>query len=132
MPTLLLAPPGIYRPPTATPTATPTLSAAGGVGQVTLTFTVAPTGQTVSIFRGVSAGAESATPIVTGLTTTTFTNPERVAGTYYYQAAYVNADGTAGPRSAEASGTATAQAGTAYTQADPGAATYTFTADDAA
>jgi len=124
--------PSPSRPPAPVPTTTPALSAAGGVGLVTLTFTAAPTGQTVSIFRGVSAGAESATPIVTGLTTTTFTNPERVAGTYYYQAAYVNADGTAGPRSAEASGTATAQAGTAYTQADPGAATYTFTADNAA
>ncbi|HEV8067501.1 MAG TPA: fibronectin type III domain-containing protein [Planctomycetaceae bacterium] len=76
------------------------LTATGGSGQVALAWT-APTGatnMTYNVYRGTSAGAEGATPIATGLTTTSFTNTSVTAGTtYYYEVTSVDPQSLATP-----------------------------------
>jgi hypothetical protein len=60
---------------------------------------------TYNVYRGTSPGGESTTPIVTGLTSTSYldNNPSLVGGrTYYYKVAAVNTAGR-GPYSNEAS-----------------------------
>jgi len=60
-----------------------------------------------NVFRGEAAGGESATPLVTGVTGTSYADKSVSAGTaYYYEVAAVNAAGQ-GPSSNEASATAT-------------------------
>jgi hypothetical protein len=57
------------------------------------------------VYRGTSPGAESATPIATGITSTSYTNGGLTnKKTYYYKVAAVNAAGP-GPLSNEASAT---------------------------
>src|SRR6478672_6922309 len=92
------------------PTAPQSLAAVAGDGSVNLSW-AAPTsdgGSPVtgySIYRGTSAGGESATPIATNVKTTTYADTGRVNGTrYFYTVAAVNAVGTS-PQSNEASAT---------------------------
>jgi len=63
------------------------LTATAGDATVTLSWT-APTGTTgtitYNVFRGTSAGAESTTPIVTGLSGLSYTNTGLTNGTTYY------------------------------------------------
>ena len=62
------------------------------------------------IYRGTSPGAESSTPLTTGVTTTSFTDSTATNGTtYYYKVTAVNSAGQS-PRSGEASATPQATA----------------------
>ncbi len=100
------------------------LATKAGPDQITLTWT-APTGATsYNIYRGLSSGAEGATPIATGVTATSFTNSCLANNTtYFYEVTAVDLGGESA-KSAEASsadlpihlgvtGPATATAGTA-------------------
>ena len=49
-----------------------------------LAWTESTTGTTFNVYRGIAAGAESATPLVTGLTTTTYLDTNGTAGTVYF------------------------------------------------
>ncbi len=58
-----------------------------------------------NVYRGTSAGGESATPVATNVTATNFTDTSLTNGTtYYYRVAAVNSAGTS-PQSNEASAT---------------------------
>jgi fibronectin type 3 domain-containing protein len=92
------------------PSAPQSLAATAGSGSVSLTW-AAPTsngGAAITgynVYRGTSAGGESATPVATNVATTSFTDSGLVNGTaYYYTVAAVNSAGTS-PRSNEASAT---------------------------
>ncbi|MGO8670043.1 MAG: malectin domain-containing carbohydrate-binding protein [Capsulimonadaceae bacterium] len=62
---------------------------------VTLTWTVSTGATGYNLYRGTSAGGESATAIATGVTTTTYTNSGLTNGTaYYFKVAAVNTAGT--------------------------------------
>jgi fibronectin type 3 domain-containing protein len=94
------------------PTAPQSLAATAGSGSVSLTW-AAPTSDGgagitgYDVYRGTSAGAESATPVGTGVTGTSFTDTGLANGaTYYYTVAAVNAVGFS-PQSNEAFATPT-------------------------
>jgi len=81
------------------PTPPSGLKATAGNGQVSLSWSpssgTAPI--TYSVYRGTASGNESATPIVTGLTGTSYVDPGLVNGTtYYYKVSASNAGGTSG------------------------------------
>jgi fibronectin type 3 domain-containing protein len=81
------------------------LTATPAEGQVTLTWAEATVPTTFNVYRGTSPGGEGATPIATGVTTTSFTDTGLTDGTtYYYQVAAVNT-GVASAHSSEASAT---------------------------
>ena len=100
--------------PATVPSAPQGLTATGGNGTVKLSWSAPASngGAAVNgydVYRGTSAGGESATPIVTNVTGTSFTDTGLTNGTtYYYTVAAVNAVGVS-PQSGEAS--ATPQAG---------------------
>jgi len=85
-------------PAAPVPPATPTnLTATPGNTQIVLSWTASGGSASYNIYRGVTAGGESPTPISTGITTTSFTDPGLTNGTtYYYKVAAVNASGTSG------------------------------------
>ncbi|WP_460629671.1 fibronectin type III domain-containing protein, partial [Intrasporangium mesophilum] len=95
--------------PTA-PAAPSGLTAVGGNASVALTWTAPPSngGSPIigySVYRGVTPGGESPTPIATNVTGSTFTDTGEVNGNaYYYKVAATNAVGTS-PQSNEASAT---------------------------
>jgi fibronectin type 3 domain-containing protein len=76
------------------------LAATASAGQVGLIWT-APLGateMTYNVYRGTSAGGEAATPLVTGLTTTSFTDTSVTVGpTYYYEVTSVDPESLATP-----------------------------------
>src|SRR5260370_14635615 len=92
------------------PTAPQSLAATAGSGSVSLSWAApasnggaAITGY--NVYRGTSAGGESATPVATNVTATNFTDTSLTNGTtYYYRVAAVNSAGTP-PQSNEASAT---------------------------
>ena len=94
---------------TSTVPAPPTgLAATAGNAQAALHWTASTGATTYNVYRGTALGGESATPIATGLTTTSYTNTGLTNGTaYYYKVAAVNASGTSG-YSNEASATPSA------------------------
>ena len=74
------------------------LIATAGNGQISLSWTAATRATSYSVYRGTSSGAESTTPIYTGVTTTTKVNTGLTNGTtYFYTVVAVNAGGTSGP-----------------------------------
>jgi fibronectin type 3 domain-containing protein len=79
------------------------LAAVPAAGQVTLSW-IAPFGaQTFNIYRGTTAGGESATPLATGVTGTSFLDSSVTNGAqYYYQVTAVDTGGESA-RSAESS-----------------------------
>jgi fibronectin type 3 domain-containing protein len=87
------------------PAAPTGLTATPGNASVTLSWT-APTGAaSYNIYRGVTAGGESATPIATGVVAASYTDSGLTNGTkYFYKVAAVNVGGTSA-LSAEASAT---------------------------
>lgn len=96
---------------TATPTAVaapgaPTnVKAVGGAAKVTLTWSAPANAATYNVYRGTAAGAESATPIATGIATTTYVDTAVTNGTaYFYKIAGVNVGGI-GAKSGEVSAT---------------------------
>jgi Fibronectin type III domain len=92
------------------PSAPQSLAATAGSGSVSLTWTppasnggAAITGY--NVYRGTSAGGESAAPIATNVAGTSFTDTGLTNGTtYYYKVAAVNSAGVS-PQSNEASAT---------------------------
>jgi titin len=101
--------------PATVPTAPQGLTAAGGNGTVKLSWSAPASngGAAVNgydVYRGTSAGGESATPVATNVTGTSFTDTGVTNGTtYYYTVTAVNAVGQS-PQSAEASATPQATA----------------------
>jgi hypothetical protein len=70
------------------------LAAVGGISQVALSWT-APFGATsYNIYRGLTSGGEGATPVATGITITSYTDPGLAsATTYYYEVTAVDSGG---------------------------------------
>jgi fibronectin type 3 domain-containing protein len=76
------------------------LSATAGQGQVSLTWSApaGSAGMTYNVYRGASAGGEGATPVATGLTTTSFADTSVASSTtYYYQVTSVDPQSLATP-----------------------------------
>ncbi len=90
----------------ATPLTAPTgLAATAGNGSVALHWSAAAGAASYSIFQGTTAGAESATPVQSGVTGTSFTVTGLATGTtYYFVVRAINAHGNSLP-SNEASAT---------------------------
>ena len=87
---------------TLRPPAPTGLTATGHVGSISLAWNPVPSADTFNVYRGSTAGGESATPIVTGLTSPSYSDPSIPNGTtYYYKVAGVNSLGT-GAMSTEA------------------------------
>jgi fibronectin type 3 domain-containing protein len=106
-------------PQSTVPAAPSGLVASGGAGSVSLSWS-APTsdgGSPVTgynVYRGTSAGGESATPVASNVSATSFTDTGLVNGTtYFYTVAAVNAVGTS-PQSTEASATPQAPSAAAF------------------
>jgi fibronectin type 3 domain-containing protein len=90
---------GTSGPTTVTATTVPptitSLVATPGDAQVVLSWGAALGATSYNVYRGTGAGQESSTPIVTGLTTTTYTDTGLSNGTtYYYQVTAVNPQST--------------------------------------
>ena len=92
--------------PVAPPSAPAGFIATPGNTEIGLSWT-APAGATsYNVYRGTTPGGEGASPVATGVTTTSFTDTGLTDGaTYYYRVTAVNAGGES-PESAEASATA--------------------------
>jgi len=84
----------------AAPSAPPNVAASAGDGQVSLTWSAPTSGSgpfTYSVYRGNAPGAEAATPIASGLTTTSYLDAGLSNGTtYYYEVKAANAVGPSG------------------------------------
>jgi hypothetical protein len=66
------------------PAAPTGLAGTGGALQVAFTWNTLPVGSTASLYQGSSPGGESATPVATGLTGTSYTLTGLSSGTLYY------------------------------------------------
>lgn len=85
-------------PPNGAPYAPSGLTAAGGNGQVTLSWTAGSGATSYNLHRATQAGGGSKiAPVLTGITGTSYTNTGLASGTtYYYQVVGVNASGSSG------------------------------------
>ena len=114
------------KPAATVPSAPQGLTASGGNAVVTLSWSPPASngGAAVAgydVYRGTTSGGESATPIATNVTTTSFTDTSLTNGTtYYYTVAAVNSVGLS-PQSGEASATPQATAPTAPLSVTAGA-----------
>ena len=100
------------QPHVSAPPAPTGLGASPGNAQVSLSWSASSGATSYNVYRGTSAGGESATAIATGVTSTSYTNTGLTNGTtYYYKVAAVSSGGTSG-MSNEAS--ATPAAGTSF------------------
>lgn len=74
------------------------LSAAGVPGGIALSWSAAAAGGTYRVYRGTSAGGESATPIQTGLAGLSYTDRSAAPGVaYYYRVTAIGPGGEAAP-----------------------------------
>jgi CubicO group peptidase (beta-lactamase class C family) len=90
------------------PSAPSGLTAVAGNGQVALSWSASPGATDYNIYRSTTSGGEGATPVSTGVTSTSFTDTGLTAGTtYFYQITAVNAVGESA-KSNEVSSTPTA------------------------
>jgi len=81
--------------PVAAAPSAPTLTGSAGNTQAVLSWTAAPGAVSYNIFQASTSGAESATPIATGVTTTAYTVTGLTNGaSYYFEVAAVNTLGT--------------------------------------
>lgn len=84
-------------PPNGAPYAPSDLTVIGGVGQITLSWTAGSGATSYNLYRSAESGLQSATPVVTGITGTNYTDTDLNSGTtYYYRVAGVNASGVSG------------------------------------
>ena len=94
---------GVPAAETAVPAAPPTLTANPGNQGVSLSWSAAPGAASYNVYRGTTPGGESATPVATNITGTTYNDTGLTNGTtYYYVVKGVNAVGV-GAASPEAS-----------------------------
>jgi len=101
------------------PAAPTGLAASAGNAQISLSWTASAGATSYNVYRGTTAGGESATPIYTGITGTTKVDTGLTNGTaYYYKVKAVNASG-ASAYSNEASATPIATASIPYAVAAP-------------
>jgi fibronectin type 3 domain-containing protein len=92
-------------PDPAPPLAPSGLTATAGTGLVTLSWSASTGATSYNVYEGTASGAENATPVATGITSTTSTIPGLSNGTtYYFKVAAVDTFGTS-PLSSEASAT---------------------------
>jgi hypothetical protein len=80
-------------PPNGAPYAASGLTATGGVGQVTLSWTAGSGATSYNLYRSTASGLENsnAAPVITGITGTSYTNTGLASGTtYYYQVVAVS------------------------------------------
>jgi hypothetical protein len=83
--------------PTAPPAPT-NLTATAGSALVNLAWTASSGATSYSVYRGLSTGGESTTPIATGVASTSYKDSGLVDGTtYYYYVTAINGGGTSGP-----------------------------------
>jgi subtilase family serine protease len=83
------------------PSAPTGLSSSAGNSSITLTWTASPSATSYSVYQGSTSGGESATPIATGLTNTSYTvNSLSPGATLYFTVVAYNNSG-ASPSSAE-------------------------------
>lgn len=93
------------------PSAPTGLTATAGNAQVSLSWTASPGATSYNVYRGTTSNGQSATPIATGITGTSYTGTGLTNGTtYYFKVAAVNASGTSS-YSNEASATPSAGGG---------------------
>ena len=105
--------------PPAVPGAPTGLTATAGNQSVSLAWTATPGAASYSVYRGTSAGGESTTALLTGLTNPSATDSAAANGTtYYYMVRAINSSGTS-PASNEVSATPNLTAPTNLT-AKPG------------
>jgi fibronectin type 3 domain-containing protein len=105
------------------------VSASAGNGQVTVSWSASGGATSYNLFRSTTAGGEGTTPIVTGVTTTSYTNTGLANGTkYFYKVSAVNGSG-ASAQSAEVSATPSVPASGAISIACGNSAVGTFVAD---
>ncbi len=85
-------------PPNGAPYAASGLTATGGTSQVILSWTAGSGATSYNLYRATQSGSESSiSPVVTGITGTSYTNTSLNSGTtYYYQVAAVNGSGSSG------------------------------------
>jgi fibronectin type 3 domain-containing protein len=87
------------------PTAPTGLTATAGSTNVSLSWSASSSAGSYNVYRGTAAGGESATPLATNITSTSYADSAATNGTkYYYKVAAVNTGGTS-PFSNEASAT---------------------------
>ncbi len=97
------------------PKAPASLSASPRTGSIALSWTPGALAQTYNVYQGSAAGAESATPVLTGVSGTAATVSGLTSGTtYYFRVAAVNGGGTSA-YSNEATATVLAAAPTSLT-----------------
>lgn len=89
---------GAVSPPlNGAPYAPSGLTATGGVNQISLAWNAASGATNYNLYRSAESGFQSATPVVTGITGTNYTDLSLNNGTtYYYRVAGVNASGVSG------------------------------------
>lgn len=86
--------------------AAPSLSASATSASIQLQWSTAANATTYSVYRGTSPGGEGAAPVATGITATSWTDPNTLGGTtYYYRVVGIDSIGD-GPQSNEAFATA--------------------------
>ena len=78
------------------------LSATGIIGAVDLSWTASSGALYYNIYRGTSPGGESATPIATFVTGTSYSDTTVVSGTYYYVMKAINLSGNTNSNEASA------------------------------
>ena len=82
-------------PQVSAPAAPTGLTASPGNARVTLKWTASSGAKTYNVYRGTSAGAESPTPVATGITSTSYASSGLTNGkTYFFRVAAVDAGGT--------------------------------------
>jgi len=80
---------------TSVPGAPSGLAATAGNSQVALTWTAGSGATSYNLYRSTTAGGEGTTPVVTGISGTSYTNTGLTNGTtYYFKVAAVNSAGT--------------------------------------
>jgi hypothetical protein len=84
-------------PPNGAPYAASGLTATASNNQVTLSWTAGSGATSYNLYRAAESGYESTTPVVTGITGTSYTDTNLNSGTtYYYQVVAVNSSGPSG------------------------------------